>query len=61
MIKNTPHQQASGCLSDKDIQLVRKTYLKLTELYYENPKNESIIQSLINMGDLITQVITVKR
>jgi len=29
----------SGCLSDKDIQLLKKTYRKLTELYYENKKN----------------------
>lgn len=61
MIKKPTHQQVSGCLSDKDIQLIRKTYLKLTELYYENPKNESIICNLIKMGHLITQVISVKR
>lgn len=35
--KNAANQ--SGCLSDKDIQLIRKTYAKITELYYENPKN----------------------
>ena len=28
-----------GCLSDKDIQLLKKTYCKLTEIYYENTKN----------------------
>lgn len=58
---NPNQKQASGCLSDKDIQLIRKTYLKLTELYYENPKDESIISNLIHMGHLVTQVIALKR
>ena len=52
---------SSGCLSDKDIQLIRKTYAKLTELYYENPKNESAVADLINLGHLITQIVTTKR
>jgi hypothetical protein len=25
-----------GALSDKDLQLIKKTYSRLTELYYEN-------------------------
>jgi len=34
MLKKQNQQAAAGCLSDKDIQLIRKTYSKLTEIYY---------------------------
>lgn len=52
--KRTNEVQA---LSDKDLQLIRKTYCKLTELFYENLKNESVVADLITLGHLITQVI----
>lgn len=49
-----------GALSDKDLQLIKKTYSRLTELYYEN-KNEAAINDLISFGELIRQVISLKR
>jgi hypothetical protein len=61
MHKNQVGKISACGLSDKDIQLLRKTYLKLTELYYENPKNESITSDIINIGHLITQTIQQKR
>lgn len=30
MLKKANPQSSAGCLSDKDIQLIRKTYAKLT-------------------------------
>lgn len=49
-----------GALSDKDLQLIKKTYSRLTELYYEN-RNEAAITDLISFGELIRQVISQKR
>jgi hypothetical protein len=39
MLKPVTKAGGNGGLSDKDIQLLKKTYRKLTELYYENTKN----------------------
>lgn len=50
-----------GSLSDKDLQLLKRTFLKLTELYYESPKNESAINDLINLATLLTQTVTTSR
>ena len=52
--------QQSPTLSDKDLQLLKKTYIRLTELFYES-KNESASRDLIVMGDLIRQSISTKR
>ena len=49
-----------GALSDKDLQLIKKTYSRLTELYYEN-RNEAAVTDLISFGELIRQVISKKR
>lgn len=49
-----------GALSDKDLQLIKKTYSRLTELYYEN-RNEAAVTDLISFGELIRQVISQKR
>jgi len=34
MLKLTVKGPIKGSLSDKDLQLIKKTYCKLTELYY---------------------------
>lgn len=61
MLKPTTKAGAGGCLSDKDVQLLKKSFLKLTEIYYENSKNEASIRDLENLSSLITQVISTKR
>jgi hypothetical protein len=48
-------------LSDKDLQLLKRTYIKLTELYYESPKSESAITDLVNFSTLLTQAVGIKR
>jgi hypothetical protein len=56
-------QNKGGCvhLSDKDLQLVRKTYCKLTELYYENTGSDAMVADLICLGNLITQTVPTGR
>lgn len=61
MQRSVKERGPAGGLSDKDIQLIKKTYCKLTELYYENNRNEATVSDLIHMGQLITQVISTKR
>ena len=39
MLKPSTKAGAGGCLSDKDVQLLKKSFLKLTEIYYEDSKN----------------------
>lgn len=48
-------------LSDKDLQLLKRTYIKLTELYYESPKSEPAITDLVNFSTLLTQSVGNKR
>jgi hypothetical protein len=43
--------------SDKDLQLVKKTYRRVVENFYENTKNQSAIEDVIGLGNLITQVL----
>lgn len=50
-----------SCLSDKDLQLLKRTFSKLTELYYESPKSDSALADLINFSKMLTQVITSQR
>jgi hypothetical protein len=59
-MQNT-HRQEIHSLSDKDIQLLRKTYCRLTELFYENGKNDSVVRDLMHLSDLITQVIATSK
>ena len=58
MKRSSPKEVAA--LSDKDLQLIKKTYSRLTELYYEN-RNEAAVTDLISFGELIRQVISQKR
>jgi len=43
--------------SDKDLQLIKKTYRRVVENFYENTKNQSAIEDVIGLGNLITQVL----
>ena len=47
-------------LSDKDYQLVSKTFRRVCELYYENTHNEDYLQVLMLMADLIPQLVPSK-
>ena len=56
-MQNRGHQHNNQTLSDKDIQIIRKAYCTLTELFYENSKNEAVVRDLVILGTLITEVI----
>lgn len=44
-------------LSAKDYQLVRKTFRKVSELYYENPREEEFTANLICLTGLVPMIV----
>lgn len=60
MEANTNHLASAAVLSDKDYQLVSKTYRKICELYYENSHNEEYLQNIIISTSLIPQIVPTK-
>lgn len=47
-------------LSDKDYQLVSKTFRKISELYYENPQNKEPLDNLICIASLVPMIVPSK-
>lgn len=47
-------------LSDKDYQLVSKTFRKTTELFYENPHNQEQLDTLICITKLVPMIVPSK-
>ena len=52
-----PASSLIAALSDKDYQLVSKTYRKVCELFYENSKNLDNQQNIIILTSLIPQIV----
>ena len=60
MQEDTNGSEMVAVLSDKDYQLVSKTYRKICELFYENTSNEDNLQNISVLTSLIPQIVPSK-